>query len=192
MTQDRVDQPPESRAGFDDFFRENEASLLLFLMRLGAEPEEAEETFQDAMFQVYRLWDQIDHPRSYVRVVAERTFLRSKTRVVKQRLLELDAFRRGEGDRVDPRSSLSSVIFKEETQRVLALLRTLPPEQRRVMAWHLDGYSPSEIAAQIDKTETTVRSNLRHAKAALRLLFEQQKATRTWTGRRIDDGRGKR
>ena len=63
------------------------------------------------------------------------------------------------------------VVFDEETQYVLDVLRALPRAQREVMAWTVDGYEPAEIAELIGKNPATVRTNLRHArKALLRLL----------------------
>lgn len=167
--------PPESRAGFDDFFRQNYVRLLNFLRRLGADPEEAGDLLQVAMFQVWLRWDSIDHPRTYARHIAEREFFKSRAKIAKQReqLLEFAAHVVPETDYRNP------LIVKEEAQQVLAALQTLPPAQRRVMAWYMDGYSPAEIAAHLNQPESTVRSNLRHARNALKPLYQQQRATQT-------------
>jgi RNA polymerase sigma-70 factor (ECF subfamily) len=177
--------PPESRAGFDDFFRQDYARLLKFLWSLGADQEEAQDILQSVLFQVYLRWDSIRHPRSYARLAAEREFLKSKAKIARQRqLAEFTVHGVLDIDYVNP------LILKEEAQQVLAALQTLPPAQRRVMAWYMDGYSPAEIATHIDSPVSTVRSNLRHARKALAPLYQRQRATRTSAGRRVDDGRG--
>ncbi|WP_203789367.1 RNA polymerase sigma factor [Paractinoplanes rishiriensis] len=51
---------------------------------------------------------------------------------------------------------------------VLALVGRLPREQRAVMAFTYDGWSPAEIAELLEKDPQTVRSTLRQARIAVR------------------------
>jgi RNA polymerase sigma factor (sigma-70 family) len=62
--------------------------------------------------------------------------------------------------------------FTEQRQWVLDLLRTLPPEQRKVVALLTDGATCPEIAALTGKSPETVRSLLRHARKTLKELME--------------------
>ena len=55
------------------------------------------------------------------------------------------------------------------TREVLAGgLAGLPPKQRQVMAWHWDGFSDAEIAAELGDSVTAVRKNRNRAVKNLR------------------------
>jgi DNA-binding CsgD family transcriptional regulator len=60
-----------------------------------------------------------------------------------------------------------------EVRFVLRLLAGLPPRQREVMAWTIDGYDPEEIAQLTGKNPATVRSHLRHARTSLKAALVQ-------------------
>ncbi|TDD11170.1 hypothetical protein E1294_45525 [Nonomuraea diastatica] len=47
----------------------------------------------------------------------------------------------------------------------------LPPVQREIMAWTIDGYTPAEIAELLDKSPPAVRVNLFKARATLRIAL---------------------
>ncbi|MEV6395886.1 sigma-70 family RNA polymerase sigma factor [Streptomyces sp. NPDC051907] len=49
-----------------------------------------------------------------------------------------------------------------------AALGMLPPRQRQVMAWHLDGFSHSEISDELGTTVEAVRQNYARARASLK------------------------
>jgi RNA polymerase sigma factor (sigma-70 family) len=61
----------------------------------------------------------------------------------------------------------------EKRHQILQLLERLAPRQRQVMAWIYDGSSLGETAEELGMKVSTVRSTLRHARAALdRMLNE--------------------
>jgi DNA-directed RNA polymerase specialized sigma24 family protein len=51
---------------------------------------------------------------------------------------------------------------------VLAALASLPPKQREVMAWHIDGFRSAEIAATLHMDPAAVRQNLIKARKTSR------------------------
>ncbi len=69
------------------------------------------------------------------------------------------------------------VSFAAEAESVMQMLRTLPLEQREVMAWTIDGYTPSQIAAATNREAATVRSHLRHARTSLKNQLARNRNT---------------
>ena len=137
-------------------------ALIGFMMVYGARPTVvAEVVAQEAMLQAYRSWDAIDTPRKWIRTVAERIWQRQyaqgKVEVAYDELPESVGL-------LTPTDAYEI----EDRHVVLSLLRELPLGQRAVMAYHYDGFTPTEIAAQLGKPPGTVRATLRDARAALR------------------------
>ncbi len=64
-----------------------------------------------------------------------------------------------------------TAVDHEEHRQLLRDLAGLPPRRRLVFAWHLDGYTNAEIAAQVKMSPSTVRSNLRHARRAMEKVY---------------------
>jgi len=117
------------------------------------------------MVLAWQQWETICQPTAWVRTVAVRAFWRQADRHPSQtEPLELSA------DSADPDLG----IFTDEQQQVLRLLRGLPVGQRTVIALLYDGLSCEEIAELTGKPPATVRSNLRHARAALREVVESE------------------
>ncbi|WP_369212325.1 RNA polymerase sigma factor [Streptomyces flavofungini] len=58
--------------------------------------------------------------------------------------------------------------LREEEARVYSALASLPPTQRRVLAWSLDGFTASEVSAELGMTTEAVRQNLSRARARLK------------------------
>ncbi|MFI9008814.1 RNA polymerase sigma factor [Actinosynnema sp. NPDC053489] len=169
-----MDGEPGRAAGseaFDEFFRRELAPLVAFVRRAGFGWEQAKDAAQEAMIKAYQDWTGIRRPRAWVRSVAHRVAV---AEVVRARDGVLRAVSGGwtASTHHDP----DVAALGEEHERLLAALRALPGRQRLVMAWHLDGFDHVEIAAQLDVPPTTVRSNLRHARNALKSRFA---ATRT-------------
>jgi RNA polymerase sigma factor (sigma-70 family) len=146
--------------GFDSFFRRRFSMTVVLLVVHGASWADAEDATQEAMLQALQQWESVDEPTSWVRTVAFRAFWRQiRTR---QQTVPLDE------DAYEPTPDVDLSILAEEQQRILGMLRTLPPEQRIVAALFYDGMSCEEIADLLGKPAATVRSNLRHARKTLR------------------------
>ncbi|MFE2498801.1 RNA polymerase sigma factor [Streptomyces scopuliridis] len=155
-----VPRAPGSRLDFALFYSEHLAMLTRFVMRLGASPYEAAEAAHVAFVEAFPKWSQITTPRAWLRTVAARAFLR-QTGLRDQPTGTVP-------DQPGGECPLAAVVLKDEEQRVYAALGMLPPRQRQVMAWHLDGFSHSEISDQLGITVEAVRQNYARARAALK------------------------
>lgn len=141
---------------------------MLYLRKNGASEAEAEDAVQEAMTQVYKAWDRIRSPRAWVRRAAFTCYVRHAKRVRKENPVpELETLMSG---RVSP----TEENHKEEQWRVIAIMRQLPPEQRKVAALYYDGLSLEEIAEVADKPAATVRSLLRHARNRLKEVVQSE------------------
>jgi RNA polymerase sigma factor (sigma-70 family) len=67
-----------------------------------------------------------------------------------------------------PLSAAGEVELRDEVHSVMAALADLPPKQRQVMAWTIDGFSPAEIARELDVDPATVRQSLAKARKNLK------------------------
>jgi len=154
---------------FDRFFRARYRDLVRHVMRFGATLDEAEEAAQEAMITAYQRWPTITNPNAWTWRVACRAYLRVARR---RRIREVLA----------PAEGLPLVSTPDGTDallstfRVRSLLGRLAAQQRRVVAWWLDGYQFNEIANKLDVQTSTVRSLFRHARARLARLLRDQAA----------------
>jgi RNA polymerase sigma factor (sigma-70 family) len=160
-------------AAFDAYYLEDFLPLTWFVRRIGAcSVHEAEDVAQDVMGTILRHWSDIEAPHAYARAVARREIGRVTARTVRRREAEARAAREA-----GPAES-----FDEDATTVLALLVSLPPAQREVLALATDGFDPADIAAITGQNTATVRSNLRHGRRKLiRLMAEA-------AGKEVDDG----
>ncbi|MFG3054528.1 RNA polymerase sigma factor [Kitasatospora sp. NPDC048239] len=145
---------------FAYFYRTSLRGLVAFLMWLGASAPLAAELAQDTMVKAYERWDRIQSPAAWSRRVASRKLVRAFSRV-ETSIEELD---------FEPTSVLPSpgeAAEWERQQEILYLLSGLPARQRQVMAWTLDGYSPTEIAAELGMTSAAARASLFKARLAV-------------------------
>ncbi|GAA2236216.1 RNA polymerase sigma factor [Streptomyces indiaensis] len=148
------------RAEFALFYYRHVAGMIRFVMRLGATPHEAADAVHTAFTEAFPRWAQITAPNAWLRTVATRSYLRQTAGREHPTALMPDL----PGDA----SPLEAVTLKEEEQRVYTALASLPPRQRHVMAWHLDGFTHSEIATALGTTPEAVRQNYARARAALK------------------------
>ncbi|BBJ37380.1 hypothetical protein SSPO_000980 [Streptomyces antimycoticus] len=63
---------------------------------------------------------------------------------------------------------MAAVELGEEEARVYEALSWLPPRQREVMAWTLDGYRPQEIAQIMGIAPEAARKNLERGRTLLK------------------------
>ncbi|GAA4959462.1 RNA polymerase sigma factor [Actinoplanes utahensis] len=150
-------------AAFSAFYRAEAAGLVNFLLWMGAGLADAADLTQETMIDAFRSWPDIGHPGAWVRRVASRKFFRRTS----------DAERPTDPDLLNPLLPPHHDAAEwEQRHDVLRLLALLPWRQRQVMAWSFDGYQPQEIAAELDISPETVRSNLKLARRALALQVE--------------------
>jgi RNA polymerase sigma factor (sigma-70 family) len=147
-------------ADFSACYARELSSLTWFVMSLGADAHRAADVAQSAFAEAFMAWDRIQHPTAWLRRVAGRLYYRH---LVTQETSVEDV-----PDRQGPLSAASVVELRDEARRVLAALADLPPKQRQVMAWTIDGFSPVEIARELDVDPATVRQSLAKARKNLK------------------------
>ncbi len=108
----------------------------------------------------YQHWINIRHPERWVRRVASRMLVRRLARVEEVPVDRLP------DDTLQLQRQID-MAASEQQHDVLRLLAVLPLRQRQVMAWTFDGYSPSEIADELQVTPSTVRTLLHRARETL-------------------------
>jgi RNA polymerase sigma factor (sigma-70 family) len=142
---------------FAEFFRAEHKKLIRFVMAIGAGGEEAAEIAQVTFVKAFQRWDAIRAPRAWIRRVAvnELTAARQAARRETPQATLPDA--------PVPVSTALAVELTEEARQVLAALQALPPRQRQVMAWIIDGFGAVEIAHELGVSPDSVRQS--HAKA---------------------------
>ena len=152
--------------GFEEYFHPRYFSqefvrLVAHIRRIGAGREAAEDAAQQAFTAAYRQWQTIENPEAWLRTVATRMYLSAAHDVI---LTELT-------DEMSPVTSHDLADNLEQPELVLAALRRLPLNQRVVMAWTYDDYTPTEIARALGMKPENVRKSLQRAREQLRVLL---------------------
>lgn len=171
MSQEENPEPhPSAPDGFDTFYRTHYAGIVRALRKGGVPWEEAEDAVQEAMRQMLAKWPSgYVRPAAWVRKAAWSAFYSKVGRDRRRRELEtVNALRDTRG------TAPQAEADPDEKTRVLLRLASLPPRQREVLALYYDGFSIGEITDQLGCKPDTARSNLRHAKEALRKALEQE------------------
>jgi len=160
--------PDES---FDDFYRDDLTRLVAFLCKAGFGLEPAKDAANEVMTLAYKNWSSIRSPRAWVRKAAFRAAVKEAERT------RTEAGRAAaSGWLVDSYVDIAGHAEVEEQPTIKALLARLPPQQQQVMAWHLEDFRAGEIAEVMGLEPATVRSHLRHARDALRSIFEKSRS----------------
>ena len=144
-------------SSFDDFYLATRQALLSQLTAMTLDRELAADTVQEAYARAWQRWarvSQLEDPRAWVRTVAWRLAISHfRRRSVVVRLL----------GRVD--AGVSGEPAFEVALDVVAGLRVLSPEHRRVLVLHeMVGMSVREVAAETGVAEGTVKSRLSRAR----------------------------
>jgi RNA polymerase sigma factor (sigma-70 family) len=158
-TRQRVSVPPSGQ-DFSACYAKEMPGLIWFVMGLGADAHSAADAAQSAFAEAFGAWDSIQHPAAWLRRVAGRLFYRQLA--TRETLVEEVPDQRG------PLSGASEMELRDEARAVLAALADLPPKQRQVMAWSIDGFTPGEIADHLRVDSASVRQNLAKARKHLK------------------------
>ncbi|MEU9979558.1 sigma-70 family RNA polymerase sigma factor [Streptomyces sp. NPDC051014] len=157
-------QAPLLRDDFNAFYTQEMAAVTVFLMHQGATAYEAADAAHEAMARLLPdLWRTLDHPRTWLRVSAQRCYWRQSS----SRTAPTDPV----PDRPGGTCPLDTVVVSEFQQTVLNALRQLPPTMRTVMAWDVDGFTYTEIAEALAMTPAAVRQNISRARKRLITLL---------------------
>jgi RNA polymerase sigma-70 factor (ECF subfamily) len=157
-------------AEFASFYRVTAQELVRFLVLQGAAAADAAEVAQDTLISAYQRWQGIDHPRAWCYRVASRGWIRKMTSIHEDLAADPAA--------ASPLLGATPSEAWHVRHELVVALAALPPRQRQVMAWTLSGYTPAEIATELQLARDAVRASLRLARRALaeRLTNEQDPA----------------
>jgi RNA polymerase sigma factor (sigma-70 family) len=150
---------------FAEFFRAEHKKLIRFLIAIGAGADEAAEVAQVTFVKAFENWDVIRAPRAWIRRVAvnELTAARQAARRETPQATLPDA--------PVPVSAALAAELTEEARQVLAALQALPPRQRQVMAWSIDGFGAVEIAGELGVSPESVRQSYAKARKNLARFY---------------------
>jgi RNA polymerase sigma factor (sigma-70 family) len=156
-------------AEFAEFFRAEHKKLIRFVMAIGAGSDEAAEIAQVTFVKALEGWHVIRAPRAWIRRVAlnELTAARQAARRETPQATLPDA--------PVPVSTALAVELSEEARQVLAALQALPPGQRQIMAWIIDGFGAAEIARELGVSPESVRQSHAKARKNLGRFYERGK-----------------
>jgi RNA polymerase sigma factor (sigma-70 family) len=151
---------------FAALYQGEKPRLVRFLIKLGAKPEDAADAAQDAFNELYKCWGpNIRKPAAWLRTVAYRKWIN------RVRELPLGDEEEKVNSNILPITELADLTSQQ--QRVIALVRKLPPNQRLVFALRYDEFTYTEIAGMLDMKEVAVRQSLARARAALKKALGQ-------------------
>jgi RNA polymerase sigma factor (sigma-70 family) len=162
--------PPEWKAEeeFEAFFNEHYASLLIFATWWGRDPHDADDAVERVMVYIGQHWATIRDPVAYARRAVTRAVLNVRRDRGRDRYILVP------DDQLPEQAQDASDFDQLEGQEwVDDLLGKLPPTQRAVLSRYLDGLSMNEIAAELRKSESTIRQNLKLARDRLRPLVAE-------------------
>jgi RNA polymerase sigma factor (sigma-70 family) len=159
------------KAEFSNFYRNSFGSLVARCVWIGVPAEDAAGIVQDLMLEIYRRWPDIGSPEAYARTTVPLRavgFLR-----ISASTWTMDGADLASKGRPLTSGMPDAIMAIGERQVVLQALGQLPPTQRAVFALDYDGFTSADIGAILGMKESTVRSNLRYAKKALRAWWAQ-------------------
>jgi RNA polymerase sigma factor (sigma-70 family) len=148
-------------AEFAEFFRAEHKKLIRFVIAIGASGDEAAEIAQVTFVKAFQGWDVIRAPRAWIRRVAVNELTAARQAARRETPLATLP------DSPVPVSTALAVELTEEARQVLAALQALPPRQRQVMAWIIDGFGAAEIARELGVSPESVRQSYAKARKNL-------------------------
>jgi RNA polymerase sigma factor (sigma-70 family) len=150
---------------FNAFYAAESRSLVRSLCSWAAPTPALPRIPQTAFTRAFPAWNTIRFPQAWLRKVAQNEYWRHCRATARETSLDADP------DRADYSAGISAAMALEQqaaTREVLAAIADLPPKQRQVMAWHWDGFSDAEIAAELGDSAAAVRKNRNRAMKSLR------------------------
>ena len=148
---------------FEGFVAESGDALLRMATLLTADPDAAEDVYQETLHRLAMRWSRVDSPRAFCRRVMHNIVI-DQARARKRRPRELFAVH----DRGDPRAG-DPVTAAELRPALLAALGTLTLQQRTVVVLrYFDDLSENEVAELLGVSPGTVKSTASRAVAQLR------------------------
>ncbi|MFC0527617.1 SigE family RNA polymerase sigma factor [Phytohabitans kaempferiae] len=155
---------------FEEYVAARLPALLRQATALAGDPHVAEDVVQDVLIKAQARWKQIrgvDVPDAYLRKMIVNELLSARRRVAA-------ALRRERAQPPAPVLDGADVVVVQRAA-ILQMIRTLPARQRIVIALrYFEDMADGDIAALLDCTEGTVRSQASRALAKLRGIAATQ------------------
>lgn len=161
--------PSEAREAFLDFHQHEYLNVVAFLMINGAVRQDAEDAAQEAFLDAWQLanrpggWETIDTPRGWIRKVALRKYYRLQKEGSLKRRIVTELTEIIPIDKAPDHGELAV-----QTEFVRAVIRELDPDTRIVMAYHIDGFRPAEIARQLSVDAQRIRDLIKKGRKVLK------------------------
>lgn len=166
---------PKAQKMLYDIFR---AKLMGLCRRYTRDREQAQDVLQDAFIKIFTNLNQLESPEkleSWMKATVVHTAINHYHRTRKHEMLFAPAFENEEQESNEPYADLQS--FSDDY--LVAIVNELPDGCRVVFnLYAVEGYSHAEIAAMMNVTEGTSRSQLHHAKHLLKKRLKCQDLTR--------------
>jgi RNA polymerase sigma-70 factor (ECF subfamily) len=154
----------EARNSFEDFFRDEYASIVRTLVPIVGAVADAEAVAQDAFVKAMERWRRVrdyDRPGAWVRRVAIRDAVRHASRQ-----------RRSPSVDLAPATPADDVAGRLDLHAALA---TLTARQRAaIVLHHLAGWPVAEVADALGCAEATVRVHLHRGRTALAVALRDE------------------
>lgn len=138
------------------------------MLRLAAivtqDPPSAEDLVNESFVRLVQHWPKVrsyDAPEAWLRRIVIRDAVKARTRRAREDLTDTDI--------LDHRATRDSSETGDRRLDLLALVGTLPPRERAVVALdYLEDLSVADTAELLDVAEGTVKAHLSHARDTLR------------------------
>jgi RNA polymerase sigma-70 factor (sigma-E family) len=164
---------------FEEFVAARGAALVRIARGLLRDPHHAEDVVQDVLAKALVKWSSIqraDDPDAYVRRMVVNACTSFWRRAVRREYSS-------DHDSLPERRVPDATGDVAERDRMLALLRRLPPKQRAVLVLrHYEGLADAEIADLLGSSAVTVRSNAHRGLATLRSMLAEDDGSRLAEG----------
>ncbi len=184
-----ADLVERARAGSRDAFEQLCVRVMPMLAgtarRLLGDPFAAEEAVAEALFRAFRHMPAFRADAEFgtwvhrilCRVAIDRFRSRTRERSRREGLIARARDGRAAGPRAR-RGALERLAEDEETRRIRAAVENLPTRQRLVLVLHVwEGLALRETAEALGIRYATAKSNLCHARKALRALLDDDEET---------------
>jgi RNA polymerase sigma-70 factor (sigma-E family) len=148
---------------FEEFVSGSGDALLRMATLLTADPDLAEDVYQETLHRLALRWSRVGSPKAFCRRVMNNIVI-DQARARRRRPRELFSVH----DRTDPRSA-DPVTAAELRPALLAALGTLTLQQRTIVVLrYFDDLSENEVAELLGVSPGTVKSTASRAVAQLR------------------------
>lgn len=159
--------PPITPEQLEAFYTVEYPKLVKILALRGATIAEAEDAAQKAFLDF--VWrsktvNLPEHPAAYVQCAARRFFIKERERDRERLLRELRGGHLVTGTHID-----DQLACWEDEQYIEHMLQCLTPTQRQVIKLVMEGLATHEIAAELGKSDETIRQHVKNGRDRLKI-----------------------